>query len=152
VYQHTNDSRGRRAAIHVNSQTFARKLIDHRQHAEPVAMDILILHEIVGPDVIGIDRRQWYWALTALPLAFWSLHLQAGVRPQPMHALTMDGAFAPQQRPDAPIAVARMRLGKRRDWRCSSLFPQELLEGIDFEHAVGQQPFEPSVFHWRTLP
>ena len=44
-------------------------------------MHILIFNKVVGPDVIGIGRCQWQRALTALPLAFWSLHLQASALP-----------------------------------------------------------------------
>ncbi len=80
-------------------------------------MHILILDEVIRPDVVGLGCRQACWALTVLPSAFGALHLQAGTLPQPMHALAINRAFAPQQRPDASIAVARMRLGQRRHLR-----------------------------------
>ena len=76
---------------------------------------ILILNKVVGPNVVGIGRCEWQRTLTALASTFWSLHLQTSTLPQPMDALAVDGTFAPQQRPDPSIAVARMCLGKRRD-------------------------------------
>jgi hypothetical protein len=35
-----------------------------------MAIDILILNKVVGPNVVRIRRRQWHWALTALSSAF----------------------------------------------------------------------------------
>src|SRR5690349_13082019 len=78
-------------------------------------MHILILNKVVGPNVVGIGRCEWQRTLTAQASTFWSLHLQTSTLPLPMDALAIDGTFAPQQRPDSSIAVARMCLGKRRD-------------------------------------
>jgi hypothetical protein len=74
------------------------KLVHHRQHAEAVTINILILNKVVGPDVVGIGLCQRQRALTALLSTFWSLYLLARPRPQPMHALAIDRAFASQQR------------------------------------------------------
>ena len=95
--EHIDHALGRRAALHINGEAFTGILIHHRQQAETVTMHILILNKVVGPDVVRISRCQWYWALTALASTFWSLYLQARPRPQPMHALAIEGTFASQQ-------------------------------------------------------
>jgi hypothetical protein len=40
-------------ARHDDRQTAPRELVDHRQHAKPPAVLSAVLHEVVGPHVVG---------------------------------------------------------------------------------------------------
>src|SRR5690606_18609339 len=52
-----DDSTGANAAGHVDRQTFACVLIDHGQALQLLPIGAGVEHEIVGPHLIGAERR-----------------------------------------------------------------------------------------------
>ena len=75
-------------------------------------MDIAILDEIIGPNVIGIGRCKRRWSLSTCAPPRRTFDLEARVLPQTMDTLAIDYSLAPQQRPNVSVAVARILLGQ----------------------------------------
>jgi hypothetical protein len=101
--------------IHRNIQPFAGELVHHRQDAQSVAMYIAILYKVVSPDVIWIGCRQRSRSLATCLAPRGAFNLETCPLPQSMDTLAVDSALAPKQRPDPPVAIARMLLGQRSD-------------------------------------
>jgi hypothetical protein len=68
--KHLDDSAGTDAAGDIDSQAFARKLVDHRQAFELLAIGAGVEDEIVCPDLICRQRRQRLRAVAGHALAW----------------------------------------------------------------------------------
>ena len=53
--------------------------------------------------------------VSAMSVSMFAFELQTRAFPEPTHAFAINGARAPEQRPDPTVAIARMLLGQRRD-------------------------------------
>ena len=56
--QHADDARTRKRRGHLDRQTFARELIDHRQQLELGVAQARVIDEVVRPDVAGMGGSQ----------------------------------------------------------------------------------------------
>lgn len=114
---------GSQPPCHDDCQTPARELVEHDQHAEGSTVMGAILHEVVGPDVVGPLGPETHARpvvepeTTPLRLLHWDF--QPFPAPDPIDALDVDPtAFGNQHRADAAIAVTAIAGREPHDVGC----------------------------------
>src|SRR5262245_26303673 len=111
--QHCDHRLGRHAPLHLQRQALARVLVHQREPLQGPAIARPVVQEVPRPDVVLVLRGPAHTAVGAaaqpplFPLL--SRHFQPLLPPQPVDPLAVDApALPPQQRPDPPVAVARV--------------------------------------------
>ena len=104
-------------ARHHDGQTAPRELVDHGQHAKPPAVLGAVVHEVVGPHVVGplgpeTDARPVVEPQAATFRLFLR-HFEPFPAPDAIDALDADPpAFVDEQLTDTAVAVAAILLGE----------------------------------------
>ena len=114
-------------ARYSDCQTLAAKLVDDGEHFQWSPFDGAISHEIIGPDMMRILRPQADTGpvIEPQPASFRLARRDFQPLPPPdtLHPLGIDApARGPQQRGDAPIAVAAIFASQPDDRRTQRRF------------------------------
>src|SRR6266511_709223 len=125
--QHRADRLSRHPPAHLQGQALPRVLVHQREPLQGTPVRSPVVEEIPRPDVVLVLRRPPYAAVDTRPqtpfLPLFPGDFQPLLPPEAVDALAVDPpALAPQQRPDAPVAVARMPANQRQHPRQQPLF------------------------------
>jgi hypothetical protein len=111
--ENTNDIVRVQEPARLDPERLPCELVDHRQEAEPLPVDRLARHEVVGPDVVRIQRPILPGGALARPAPFSLLpgHLEALSLPNQREPISPDReALRPQLRVDLPVSEPRILL------------------------------------------